>query len=303
MPAIFAFCVLLTLAESSLQPASLSRGASDELRDPSSCFATSLPHARRVATGVFCGGEPSDEAAFARLRKLGIRTIVSVDGATPRVDLARQFGMRYVHVPIGYDGIHESAQQSLARVARETERPLYIHCHHGRHRGPAAAAIVCLATSDMERRHALQLLEVAGTSPDYGGLWQAVRAYRPLAPCADDPELVEVAELNPAATAMVRIDRAFETLQRCCSADESPLLATTVEDARQQAVLIREEFRELRRLGRGQHDIEVFTAFAVAEQRAEEIAVACAKNQIRDAARRLQALHRSCVECHHQYRD
>ncbi len=187
MPAIFAFCILLAHAEVLVQPAALSWRSPMDRPDPTACFVTPLPQARRIAADVYCGGEPSDEAAFARLRKLGVQTIVSVDGATPAVRLARQFGMRYVHIPIGYDGIPASAQRSLARVARELERPLYVHCHHGRHRGPAAAAVVCLAMGVMDKKQALRLLEVSGTSHDYDGLWRSVETCRPLEPARRIP--------------------------------------------------------------------------------------------------------------------
>ena len=94
---------------------------------------------------LYSGSEPHGEEGIASLKELGVKTIVSVDGAKPAVETARKYGMRYVHIPIGYDGVPEEAGQSLARLMREAETPIYVHCHHGKHRGPAAVAVACVA--------------------------------------------------------------------------------------------------------------------------------------------------------------
>ena len=57
------------------------------------------------------GAEPHEDVAFAELAELGVRTVVSVDGAKPQADAARHHGLRYVHIPIGYDGVSEEAGQ------------------------------------------------------------------------------------------------------------------------------------------------------------------------------------------------
>src|SRR5262245_9667583 len=59
----------------------------------------------RVSPRIYSGGEPRGAEAFAALKKLGVKTVISVDGAAPDVEAARKVGIRYVHLPIGYDGI------------------------------------------------------------------------------------------------------------------------------------------------------------------------------------------------------
>ncbi|MGE0610114.1 MAG: hypothetical protein AB7O62_23685, partial [Pirellulales bacterium] len=66
-----------------------------------------LPNAIRLHPKVVSGGQPEGEAAFAELRDLGIKTVISVDGARPAVPLAKKYGLRYVHLPHGYDGVPE----------------------------------------------------------------------------------------------------------------------------------------------------------------------------------------------------
>ncbi|MDA7627287.1 hypothetical protein N8843_01490, partial [Verrucomicrobia bacterium] len=90
------------------------------------------------------------------------------------LQLARIFGMNYVHIPIGYDGVNEDQSRSLVRVAREAKRPIYVHCHHGRHRGPTAAALICLEEGAVTVNRALSLMNKSGTSKDYAGLWESM---------------------------------------------------------------------------------------------------------------------------------
>src|SRR5207302_1722064 len=60
-----------------------------------------------VADRLYSGSVPEGDAGFASLRRLGVQTAISVDGARPDVDRARRFGLRYVHIPVGYDGVPE----------------------------------------------------------------------------------------------------------------------------------------------------------------------------------------------------
>ena len=94
-----------------------------------------------AAAGVYVGGSP-DVHVWAELEARGVKTVVGVEGVPPQPPAGADHAVRLVHIPIGYDGVDRLAREQLTRVAREAERPVYIYCHHGQHRGPAAAAIV-----------------------------------------------------------------------------------------------------------------------------------------------------------------
>ncbi|HUG68092.1 MAG TPA: hypothetical protein VMM76_10080 [Pirellulaceae bacterium] len=51
-----------------------------------------LPNAVRVHDKVISGGLPAGDAAFAELRAMGVKTIISVDGAKPDVKTATKHG-------------------------------------------------------------------------------------------------------------------------------------------------------------------------------------------------------------------
>ena len=170
----------------------------------------------QVGPEFFTGGAPRGDADFESLRVAGIRTVISVDGARPDVDPARVRGLRYVHLPIGYDGINATVAARLARAIRDLPGPIYLHCHHGRHRAPAAAAVGLAGLGRVGSAGGVQMLQFVGTSPDYPGLYLAVKQSRPLASELIDAvpigELPEIAVVSDLATGMADVDRIYDRL-------------------------------------------------------------------------------------------
>src|SRR5687767_11422743 len=76
--------------------------------------ARHLPNAVQLHAKVISGGSPDGEAGFAELKELGVQTLISVDGAKPDVKRAEKYGLRYVHLPHGYDGVPQQRAKELA---------------------------------------------------------------------------------------------------------------------------------------------------------------------------------------------
>jgi len=134
-----------------------------------------LHNVYRLSDQVISGGEPLSREAFERLRAMGVRTILSVDGKAPDAATAEEHGMRYVHVPIRYQTISENELLKIVKTFRELEGPFYVHCFHGKHRGPAAAAIGRLVLDGASREQALaEMRQWCQTSPKYEGLYRVV---------------------------------------------------------------------------------------------------------------------------------
>jgi cytochrome c556 len=262
----------------------------------------------QLSADVYSGSEPDGEVAFASLKKLGVQTIVSVDGATPRIDLAKKYGIRYVHIPFGYDAIPLAAQLSLTRAAREAKTPLYIHCHHGKHRGPAAAALVCRVKGIADLAGSLKIMQNAGTSRDYKGLWRDVESFT--VPSADTqlPELVEVAQVESLAAAMARIDRNFDNLKLCAAVDwKTP--ADHPDLVAQQAALQLQEslYESSRRLAEKEHAAEYDATFrewlTESDTVARTLYQSLEANDRAAATTALATLSKNCKQCHVRYRD
>ena len=255
---------------------------------------------------IYSGSEPHGEQAFADLAKLGVKVIVSVDGAKPDVEAAKKHGLRYVHIPIGYDGIPAEAGQSLARVVRETGasgEPVYFHCHHGKHRGPAAAAVACIAGGVADNDAAKEILVTAGTSRDYAGLWRDVAAYVSPPAGAQLPELVEVAKVDSLVAAMSGVDRAFDNLKLSQAGgwkllpDHPDIVAT------QEAIMVKEALHESgRNLATG-HDAEFVAWLREAEGLAGQLVMQLKASEGASASQTMVTLEASCKQCHTKHRN
>ena len=166
---------------------------------------------------VWSGSVPEGDAGFDTLQALGVRTILSVDGALPDLDRARARGMRYVHLPIGYDGFDDARKVELARAVRDLPRPIYIHCHHGKHRSAGASATISVSLGWLTPELAADRMKVAGTAAGYTGLWSCTANAVPLAAAiidaapADFPERTTPTSL---VAAMVEIDDVHDRLKR-----------------------------------------------------------------------------------------
>lgn len=267
-----------------------------------------LHNLMRLSDDVFSGSEPVGEAAFGSLQILGVQTIVSVDGAIPDIEMAQKYGIGYVHIPFGYDSIPLTAQLSLARAARQSKVPLYIHCHHGKHRGPAAAAIVCRAKGLVDSAGALKIMENAGTSRDYKGLWRDVEHYTVPSDKTEWPPLVELANVESLPAAMARIDRNFDHLKLCAATDWQTPPDHPDLSAIQEALQLKESLREAnRRLSERAHAADYDAKFrkwlTESDSAAQALHAALQANDTISATAAFRSLQKNCKQCHVMYRD
>ncbi|MDJ0972832.1 MAG: hypothetical protein QNJ98_00050 [Planctomycetota bacterium] len=128
-----------------------------------------------LSENILSGGEPLTDEALEAVAKMGAKTILSVDGKAPNVELAEKLGMRYVHVPIRYGGLSKAQMLQIAKTFRELPGPFYVHCFHGKHRGPAAAAVGRVLLDGASRELALaEMRQWCGTAAKYTGLYKSI---------------------------------------------------------------------------------------------------------------------------------
>jgi protein tyrosine phosphatase (PTP) superfamily phosphohydrolase (DUF442 family) len=218
---------------------------------PRKLASNHLPNPIQVRNGLISGGLPESPEAFEDLRDLGVQTILSVDGAQADLAMAQRFSMRYVHIPHGYDCIPPDTIAAIAKTLNELPGPIYIHCHHGKHRSPAAAAAACIAQGTLSQSEAIAVLQLAGTNRAYRGLFDSVANAKPIDPVAlsklrfDFPATCDVPAL---VDAMVELEKTFANLDVIAVANWKPIEGTNSIDAAHQAVLLLEHFEELLRL-------------------------------------------------------
>ena len=171
----------------------------------------------RLSENIVSGGEPHGEDALKKIADMGVKTVLSVDGKIPDQATAAKYGLRYVHVPIQYSGIDASERLRIAKTFREMEGPFYVHCFHGKHRGPAAAAIGRVVLDCAPREQAVaEMRQWAGTSKKYKGLYETIA--RTALPSAEDTaafawDFPPAHEFKGFRHAMIEISRIYDHLE------------------------------------------------------------------------------------------
>ena len=267
-----------------------------------------------VSTNVYSGSSPESEESFAALARLGIQTIISVDGGKPNVELARKHGLRYVHIPHGYDGVSTNTQAQLVKAARASSGPVFVHCHHGLHRGPAAVAVICMANNGWTPSLGETWLKAAGTGSNYLGLYQTVREFRPptteqlAAMPSEFPETVQASSL---VDSMVAIDECWDHLKVVRKAGyQTPKENPDLQPAH-EAVILWEHYREAQRLPDavrfGEKFVGLMKAGESSAKEAEQLLRQFASAPMPELRARLDrtfdALAQNCSSCHKTFRD
>lgn len=276
--------------------------------------AAGLHNVYALGTNVYSGSSPEGREGFASLAKLGVKTIITVDGATPDVEAARESGMRYVHLPCGYDGIGTNIQLLLVKAGQDLPGPIYVHCHHGKHRGPAAAAVLCMADQGWNAEQAEAFLVRAGTSTNYAGLYQTIRTFRVPSEArlralpADFPEIAPVSGL---VEAMVGVDARWDNLKAVRAAGYRVPPDHPDIDPANEAVILWEHFREARRLPevrqQGEDLIRRFSEAEAQGKQAERLLMLFGETPRSEIEAQLDrtfdAVNQSCSSCHKAYRN
>lgn len=282
---------------------------SDKPKAFESVETADLHNAYRVTERLLSGAAPENEQAFKDLQALGVKTIISVDGAKPDGEAARRYGMRYVHLPIGYDDVAESEGRHIAKALAELPGPIYLHCHHGRHRSAAAVAVACVLNGSLMPQQADSVLQTFGTGANYLGLWESARAAKPLTAeelAGIKVEYVEQAKIPELAERMVEIDKTWERLKSMHANDWKAPADHPDLDPAHEALQLQEHLHEAGRADAGTaRPPEYRKLLADGESAATRLREALAPDPVdaRVAHSAFKRVGESCVACHKAYRD
>ena len=89
----------------------------------------------RIAPGIYRGAQPTGKG-YATLKKMGVRTVISLrttDSEKKKVEAA---GMRSVEIPMGTfnNGDKDKVDKVVAIIANPANRPVFVHCRQGKDR-------------------------------------------------------------------------------------------------------------------------------------------------------------------------
>lgn len=261
------------------------------------------PFTERVTSGA----QPEGDVAFRNLAALGFRTIVSVDGALPDVTTAKRYGLRYVHVPMQYSGVRPEEAAQLAKAVESSDGPVYIHCHHGKHRSPAATGAACVALGYLTPDQAVAEMKESGTDAKYQGLFRDVAAARQLTPeqlAAVSSNLPESVSPGDLATAMVDVDLRWEHLKASKAAKWGVPPKNPDVDPPHEARMLWEHYREIARLSDAKSHGEKFLKFlADGETSAKSLEAALRAKDAEKSNTAFDAGAKACSGCHKAFRD
>ena len=263
------------------------------------------------ADHYYSGSVPEGEIGFEALRAMGVKTIISVDAAPPDIELAERFGLRYIHLPIGYNGFDKERRLQLAKASHDAISigPVYIHCHHGKHRSAGAAATVAATLGWANNEAMIERMHVAGTSVSYPGLFEVARN----ASVVSMTVLEQVNDNFPSATqpqglvkGMVEIDHVFTHLVKIENAGwqvppDHPDLVPAAEAGR-----LADVFRLLQTDADTDQQDETFAELlaasqAIAQQIEDELTVDMP--DLQRLSLLMAQLSHDCRHCHVRYRD
>lgn len=266
-----------------------------------------LHNVMAMSPKVYSGSMPEGDKGFDSLAALGIKTVISVDGARPDLERAAARGMNYIHIPIQYSGIKQDAAMQLTAAVRDLPGPIYLHCHHGKHRGPAAACLALVQTAVITPEQGVELLKIAGTSRNYNGLYEVVGNALPIEPASIEgladtlPSTAPVPGFVAAMSGMEHVMehlRAIEKAGWTAPPDHPDLVPAS------EAGMLHDYFRAAHDDSVDESDADDFAAWmklSLDQSRSLESAIAAGDALGASAA--LHAVAQSCTDCHTRYRN
>lgn len=278
---------------------------------PAATAPAEFPGLHQVVTyapGLYSGAVPEGDEGFASLQAMGVKTIISVDGAMPDVEAAREHGLRYVHLPIGYNGASPERAKELAKAIESLPGPIYVHCHHGKHRSAGALAVAGVMTGRFNNAFAVERMKVSGTAPTYTGLFRGAEEAKLM-----DPKVLsnlvcafpERSKPDGMVAGMVAIDEFNDQLKEIEKAgwtvpEHSPDLVpvSVAKQMSEHLVALRTDEHTVREGAEFLALLNDSVSKASTLQQALELKLAQ-----EELATRMKALQASCKACHKQYRD
>tara|TARA_R110000737_G_scaffold120671_4_gene153060 strand:+ start:82144 stop:83109 length:966 start_codon:yes stop_codon:yes gene_type:complete len=299
--ALFIACVLIpTLPIACSQHRPIETAADHPLHDGP------IHNLHQLKPGLYSGGEPPEASHYAQLAEMGIRTVVSVDAIPPNPELAAPYGIRIIHLPIGYDGISDERAVELAAAIDASEQPIYVHCHHGKHRGPAALCVGAIGAGLITNEQANDYMKVTGTSAHYTGLWKAASEAHPIdeSTLRAVPELPSKAPVESFVRAMGSLDRLNDRIWEIAKNDwktpeDHPDLTPEAISGRMHDLM--RSMSETKYV----KDAGPMMTYELDQSidAARELEIAIESKQWPTAIDALTAFKQTCKSCHEQFRD
>jgi protein tyrosine phosphatase (PTP) superfamily phosphohydrolase (DUF442 family) len=199
LAALLSIASIAACTRSSSQPASQNVGAAASATNGFEVPLTprddvpGVPNFAKVSDVLYRGAQPTREG-FVALRKLGVRTVVSLRELHSDRDLLDGVGLRYVQIPEAAWHPEDEDVAAFLKVLRDAEStpvsestPVFVHCQHGADRTGFTVAAYRIVEQHWSNDAALKELrnfgfhEVWGDIPEYVKALDAARIEKTIA--------------------------------------------------------------------------------------------------------------------------
>jgi protein tyrosine phosphatase (PTP) superfamily phosphohydrolase (DUF442 family) len=120
------------------------------------------PNLCKVSDTLYRGAQPTEEG-FANLKKLGIKTIISLRDHHSDKTLLVGTGLSYIPMATDTWEITPAKAAGFLRVAVDPNAaPVYVHCQHGADRTGAMVAAYRMVIQDVEKKKAIREMTHGG---------------------------------------------------------------------------------------------------------------------------------------------
>jgi protein tyrosine phosphatase (PTP) superfamily phosphohydrolase (DUF442 family) len=134
--------------------------------------APPLANFYRVADGLYRGAQP-DAAGMARLRQLGIKTVVNLRDSHKDNDQISSGGLKYVGIKVNTFTPKAEQLVEFLRVACDpNSAPVFVHCHRGIDRTGMMCAVYRIVVCGWDKEEAID--EMTNGPFGYDGLFSNV---------------------------------------------------------------------------------------------------------------------------------
>jgi len=134
---------------------------------------TGILNFAKVSDAVWRGGQPSAES-FAKLKAMGVRTVVSLRTFNTDRWLLKGLGLKYLH--ISFKTVHpetEDVLEFLKTVEDPANQPVFVHCKWGTDRSGMMTAAYRIVIEGWSKEQALQEMRAMG----FNEAWNPISDY------------------------------------------------------------------------------------------------------------------------------
>jgi protein tyrosine phosphatase (PTP) superfamily phosphohydrolase (DUF442 family) len=131
-----------------------------------------IPRFLKASNGLYRGGQPETAADYARLKMLGIKTIINLragDDYLKERARAKPFGLKVIGAPMAAYRTPDDDQikHVLEAMSDETKKPVFVHCLQGKDRTGLLLGLHRITAQKWSKEEAYEEMIQLGFNPLY----------------------------------------------------------------------------------------------------------------------------------------